>query len=81
MYLSIKSVKPLENYHLLITFENNEKRIFNMSPYLDKGIFKQLKNEDLFNTVKVCFDTICWDNEADLCPELIYEKSEPYTHS
>jgi len=81
MYLAIKSVQPLENYHLLLTFENNEKRIFNVSPYLTDGIFKQLVNEELFNTVKVCFDTICWDNEADLCPEFLYEKSEPYNYS
>jgi len=81
MYLSIKDVKPLTNYLLLLTFENNEKRIFDMSPLMDKGIFRQLKDINLFNTVKVDFDTISWNNQADLCPEMLYEKSEPYIHS
>ena len=81
MYLSIKNVKPLKNYLLLLTFENNEERIFDVSPLLDKGIFRQLKDVNLFNTVKVDFDTISWNNQADLCPEMLYEQSEPYVHS
>ena len=52
-----------------------------MFPLLNKGIFQQLKDENLFRTVKICFDTICWDNDADLCPEILYEQSEPYIHS
>lgn len=78
MYLSITNVKPLKNYLLLLTFENNEQRIFDVSPLLDKGIFRQLKDITLFNTVKVDFDTISWNNQADLCPEMLYEESEPY---
>ena len=27
------AVKPLKEYKLLITFDNNEKRIFNVKPY------------------------------------------------
>ena len=75
MYLAITEVKPLKDFQLLLTFENGEKKIFDMKPYLEKGIFKELKNEDLFQTVKVSFDSIEWSNKADLDPELLYEKS------
>ena len=75
MYLSIKEVKPLDEYKLLLTFENNEVRLFDMSPYLGKGIFKELKDKSKFNSVKVCFDTIEWENEADMDPEMLYEDS------
>jgi len=75
MYLAITEVKPLKNFQLLLTFENGEKRVFDMKPYLEKGVFKDLKNEDLFKTVKVSFDSIEWSNKADLDPELLYEKS------
>lgn len=51
MYLSIKDVKPLENYLLLLTFENGEKREFDMKPYLDFGIFQELKDLRIF---RVC---------------------------
>jgi Protein of unknown function (DUF2442) len=75
MYLAIKDVKPQDNYLLLLTFENGEKRQFDMKPYLDFGIFEELKDLRLFKTVKTSFDSIEWDNEADFDPEILYQKS------
>jgi len=76
MYLAIKNVKPLEDYYLLLKFENNEEKIFDVKPYLEIGKFKELKDKNLFKSVKVCFDSIEWDNQLDLDPELLYEKSQ-----
>ncbi len=75
MYLSIVNVKPLEDYNLLLTFENGEERIFDVSPYLNMGRFSELKELSLFNTVRVNFDSIEWGNQLDLDPELLYFKS------
>ena len=75
MYLAIKDVKPQDNYLLLLTFENGEKRQFDMKPYLDFGIFEELKDLRLFKTVKTSFDSIEWDNEADFDPDILYQKS------
>ena len=58
MYLAIIEVKPTKNYQLLLTFENGEKRQFDMKPYLDFGIFQELKDLRIFNTVKPSFDSI-----------------------
>jgi hypothetical protein len=76
MYLAVKDVKPQDNYLLLLTFENGEKRQFDVKPYLHLGIFQELKDERLFKTVRKSFDTIEWENEADFDPEFLYEKSE-----
>lgn len=75
MYLAIRDVKPQENFLLLLTFENGEKRQFDMKPYLDIGIFQELKDLRLFKTVRISYDTIGWENEADLDPELLYQNS------
>jgi len=75
MYLAVIEVEPLEDYQLLLTFENGEKRIFDMKPYLDKGIFQELKDKKKFKTVRVSFDSIEWANQADIDPEILYEKS------
>ena len=75
MYLAIRDVKPLDDYLLLLTFENGEKRQFDMKPYLDLGLFQELRDLRLFKTVRTSFDTIEWENEADLDPELLYQKS------
>ena len=37
---------------LLVTFENGEKKIFDVKPYLTHKAFEQLNNKALFNTVK-----------------------------
>jgi hypothetical protein len=50
MYLSVKSVKPLDGYKLLLKFENNEEKVFDVSPYLDLGKFSELKDVSLFNS-------------------------------
>jgi len=77
MYLAVKKVKPSNNYLLILTFENGEKREFDMKPYLETGIFKELKDLSVFNSVRVCFDSIEWNNEADLDPEVLYKNSRP----
>lgn len=76
MYQAIVDVQPSQDYKLTLTFQNGERRIFDMSPYLDLGIFRELKDIELFNTVRVSFDSIQWANEADFDPEVLYEKGE-----
>jgi len=76
MYLSVKNVIPLADYKLLITFENDESRVFDVKPYLDVGKFSELKDIPLFNSVSVRFDSIEWNNHLDLDPEFLYQKSE-----
>jgi hypothetical protein len=46
-----------------------------MKPYLDLGIFQELRDLKLFKTVKTSFDSIEWDNEADIDPEILYQES------
>lgn len=76
MYFAVKEVKPINNYQLLLTFDNGEIRQFDMNPYLEIGIFQELKDLELFNSVRLSFDTIEWANEADLDPELLYKNSK-----
>ena len=75
MYLSVIDVKPLKNYRLLLKFENNEQRIFDVSLFLNKGKFKELRDISLFNSVRTCFDSIQWANELDFDPEFLYNES------
>lgn len=72
MFFSVTKVISLDNYLLRLTFKNGEERIFDMKPYLETEIFKSLKNETIFNSAKVSFDTVEWNNEADIDPETLY---------
>lgn len=75
MYLSVKDVKPLDNYRLLLKFENGEQRIFDVSPFLELGKYSELKNVGLFKSVKISFDSIQWANELDFDPEFLHQES------
>lgn len=46
-------VKPLDNYVLLVKFDNGEEKKFDVKPYLNHKAFMHLKNKELFNTVKI----------------------------
>ncbi len=80
MYLGVKKVRPLDGYRLQITFENDEEKIFDVSPYLDIGKFSELRDVPLFNSVTVKFDTVEWSNHLDIDPEFLYEKSAKIDH-
>jgi hypothetical protein len=73
---SIIDVRPLDDYKLILTFGNGEKKIYDMAYWLDKPMFQELKNIDLFRTVKVVGLSISWLHGQDLCPDELYEDSE-----
>lgn len=75
MYFAVTDVTPLSNYMLRLKFKNGEEKVFDMKPYLETGIFKELKDENVFKTAKVNFDTVEWANEADIDPETLYHES------
>lgn len=71
------SVKPLKNYILQIEFNSKEVRLFDVKPYLNQGIFTELKNENYFNDVRTSLNSIAWKNGQDFSPETLYLKSVP----
>ena len=72
----IVDVKPLDDYKLFLFFDTGEKKIYDMSYWLDKPMFQELKNTDLFKTVKVSGLSIAWLHGQDLCPDELYDDSE-----
>ncbi len=73
----VKYVYPRNNYIIEIIFSNDEKKYFDKKPYLNFGIFADLKNESLFNTVKASYGTVVWNNGIDICPDTLYLESTP----
>jgi hypothetical protein len=71
------AVEPIQNHRLRVTFDNNESRIFDVTPYLDDDFFAPLHNEALFNTVKVTPLTVEWAGGIDIAPEELYLDSRP----
>ena len=74
MYPAVISVACEEDYTLSVAFDNGEIGLLDMKPYLDFGVFKEILNPGVFESVHVSFDTIAWEYGADLDPEFVYEK-------
>lgn len=44
MYWDVKTVKPLPDYRIHVEIEDGRKGIFDMTPYLDRGAFSELRD-------------------------------------
>lgn len=75
--VEVTAVRPLENYRLELTFNNGERRVFDAAPYLDRGIFTQLKDTQYFRKARVSLGTVTWPGEQDFAPETLYIDSKP----
>ena len=74
MFYKIKTVEPLDNFILYVTFENDVKKYYDLKLLFDKWQdFKELQNNKIFSNVKVDNGGygISWNEELDLsCNEL-----------
>ena len=77
MLLDVVKVQAESDYILHLEFENGERRIFDMAPYMDKRPFVRIKGSPLFMMAKVDFGTVVWPGNIDIAPETLYEKSVP----
>jgi hypothetical protein len=68
----VKEVYPIENYQLRLVFNNGEEKIFDVKPYLTIGVFKELQNVGIFNSVRPFLGSILWENNVDLSPDTLY---------
>jgi Protein of unknown function (DUF2442) len=75
--LDVVNVKAEQDYKLLLEFENGERRVFDMAPYMDKKPFVQLKGSPLFAKAAVDYGTVVWPGNIDIAPETLYDRSQP----
>lgn len=75
MLKDIIKVKPLENYRLYLRFEDDVEGEIDVTGLIDfVGVFAPLRNHEYFVQVRVNpeLGTICWPNQADLDPDVLY---------
>jgi hypothetical protein len=65
----------LEDYRLVLTFEDGLQKVVDLEPHLGRGVFLPLREVEFFKRVKVNNDTgpIEWPNVADFSPDFLYE--------
>ena len=78
-YPILKAVKPLDDYRLMLTFGEDEMRVYDFKPNLSHEFYKALEDVELFRLVSVNDGEIEWVTGQDFCPHTLYEKSIPIT--
>ena len=73
----VAAVRPLDNYQLEILFENGERRTFDVTPYLYRGIFTRLQNRAIFQAARVVAGSVEWPGGLDLSYDTLYLESRP----
>ena len=77
MYWDVKLVKPLPDYQIYVEIENGDKGVFDLKPYLDRGMFCELRNVHYFNQVDILFGAVTWPNQQDIAPETLLAEMVP----
>lgn len=78
--IRIRSVMPLEEFRVKLTFTDGSEREVDLAPYLHGPVFEPLKKDrEIFRSVRVDDElgTIVWPNGADICPDVLYESLTP----
>lgn len=67
-YPKIKSATAIDNRTLLVEFDNNQKKKYDISPLLKKKMFSLLKNPAFFRAVKVDQGgyAVVWNSNIDI---------------
>lgn len=71
MYWDVKTVRPLDDYRIYVEIEDGRKGVFDLKPYLDRGVFRELRNKHYFSQVGIVFGAVTWPHEQDIAPETL----------
>lgn len=73
----VKHVRPLDDHQLEMVFENGERRLFDVKPYLQRGLFVRLQNRAAFQAARVVAGSVEWPGDLDLSYDTLYLESRP----
>jgi hypothetical protein len=77
----VSHARPLDGYRLEVTFENGERRIFDVKPYLQRGVFVRLQNRATFQAARVVAGSVEWPGGLDLSYDTLYLESLSITEA
>ena len=81
--LEVTGAEYIEGYKIRVRFNNGDAGVVDLSDSLWGPMFEPLKDLGAFQrfTVSEVLHTLCWENDADLAPEFLYEKMLEQSHA
>ena len=69
MFIDVVKAEYLDGYRVKLLFNDGETKIVDLSRFLNGSVFAPLKDIDFFKNFSIKFNTIEWENGADIAPE------------
>jgi hypothetical protein len=69
MHPRVQTVVAQADYLLRLTLMNGEVRVFDVKPYLDYGISRELRDMRMFSSIRPVLGSIQWTGGQDFCRE------------
>ena len=73
----VKTVKPMAGHRIYVELVTGRCGVFDLTPYLEHGVFRELKDPAYFNRVGIQFGAVTWPHEQDIAPETLLAELQP----
>lgn len=70
-----KTVVPMNDFMLRVSFDNGETKDFDVKPYIRGNWYGELSDATYFKSVFANGYTVEWANGQDICPDELYYNS------
>jgi hypothetical protein len=73
----VRTVKPLPDYRIYVEIADGKKGVFDLKPYLEHGVFRELQDIHYFTQVGILFGAVTWPHGQDIAPETLLAEMTP----
>lgn len=78
--MKVLDIRVLDGYRIWLRFSNEETRVFDFIPLLEKAAFAPLADKAVFADVRIEYGVPTWNHgETDISPRYLYDNSREDT--
>ena len=77
MHWDVRAVRPLADYTIDVELVDGRRGLFDLKPYLDHGVFRELRDVGYFRRVGIEHGAVTWPNGQDIAPETLLAELTP----
>ncbi|NMM93453.1 DUF2442 domain-containing protein [Bifidobacterium oedipodis] len=75
--VKVTECEPLPDYRLRVKCSDGAVGVFDMSGYLNRGVFRALRSPGVFNSVRLVFGVPTWPGDIDIAAERVRSDMMP----
>jgi len=81
--LEVTTAEYVDSYRIRVQFNNGEAGLVDLKDSLWGPMFEPLRDVNVFKRFRVSevLHTVCWEHDADLAPEFLYDKMVEQAHA